>query len=132
MNKAKKYDYTKPIKIISYKSPRFDIIFYSFCLSLIMVVLFFLLFIKDGKFTVDFSLWKVLVSTPLIMIAYLFKQLLDELRIYPKLLMKKHSWTINELMKLTNKDQKETENIMNHVLDAAFIVDKRNEKESDK
>ena len=97
-----------------------------------MVVLFFLLFIKDGKFTVDFSLWKVLVSIPLIMIAYLFKQLLDELRIYPKLLMKKHSWTINELMKLTNKDQKETENIMNHVLDAAFIVDKRNEKESDK
>lgn len=124
MKKAQKYDYSKPIKIIQYKSPRFDIIFYSSILSGLMIALFFLLFIHDGKFKINFVLWRVLISIPLIMISYLFKQLLDELRIYPKQLMKKHIWSIEELMQLTKKDRKETENIMNHVLESSFVVDK--------
>ena len=126
MKKPTRYDFSKPIKIISYKSPRFDIIFYSFLLSALMVALFFILFIHDDKFAIDFTLPRVLIGIPLIMLAYLFKQLLDELRIYPKKLMEKHIWKIEELMKLTGKDRKETENIISHVLEAAFIVDDKN------
>ena len=91
-----------------------------------MVALFFILFIHDGKFAIDFTLPRVLIGIPLIMLAYLFKQLLDELRIYPKKLMEKHVWKIEELMKMTGKDRKETENIISHVLEAAFIVDDKN------
>ena len=39
--------------------------------------------------------------------------------------MKKHTWTIKELMELTGKDQKETENIISHVLESCFIVDEK-------
>ena len=126
MKKPVKYDYSKPIKIIQYRSPWFDILFYSTILSLLMVFIFTLLFIHNGKFEINFVLWRVLICLPLLIIAYIFKQLLDELRVYPKKLMEKHIWTIDELMKLTNKDRKETENIMNHVLESCFIVDNKN------
>lgn len=126
MKKPVKYDYSKPIKIIQYRSPWFDILFYSTILSLLMVFIFTLLFIHNGKFEINFVLWRVLICLPLLIIAYIFKQLLDELRIYPKQLMKKHTWTIEELMQMTKKDRKETENIMNHVLESAFEVDKGN------
>lgn len=129
MKKPEKYNYDKPIKLLQYKSPRFDIIFYSAILSLLIISIAYLLFIHDGKFEVRFDLWRVLLSMVLIILAYIFKQLLDELRIYPKQLMKKHIWTIDELMKLTNKDRKETENIMNHVLESCFIVDKKNKND---
>ena len=123
-HKLERYDFTKPIKLVQYKSPRFDIIFYSAILSALMAIIFFLLFIHNGKFEINFVLWRVLVCIPLIMVSYVFKQLLDELRIYPKQLMKKHIWTIDELMQMTKKDRKETENIMSHVFESAFIVDK--------
>ena len=123
-HKLERYDFSKPIKLIQYKSPRFDIIFYSAILSALTAVIFFLLFIHKGKFEINFELWRVLVCIPLIMIAYVFKQLLDELRIYPKQLMRKHIWTIDELMQMTKKDRKETENIMSHVFESSFIVDK--------
>ena len=116
MKKPTRYDFSKPIKIIRYKSPRFDIIFYSFILSALMTGLFFLLFIHDGKFAIEFTLPRVLIGIPLIMIAYIFKQLL----------MEKHIWKIEELMQMTGKDRKETENIISHVLEAAFIVDDKN------
>ena len=126
MKKPTRYDFSKPIKIISYKSPRFDIIFYSFILSALMMMLFALLFIHDGKFAIEFTLPRVLIGIPLIMVCYLYKQLLDELRIYPKKLMEKHIWKIEELMQMTGKDRTETENIISHVLEASFIVDDRN------
>ena len=126
MKKPTRYDFSKPIKIIRYKSPRFDIIFYSFILSAILAGLFFLLFIHNGEFKIDFPLWRVLVSIPLVMLAYVFKQLLDELRVYPGKLMKKDTWSIEELMELTGKDRRETENIISHVLEAAFEVDSSN------
>lgn len=126
MKRPTRYDFSKPIKIISYKSPKFDIMFYSFFFTLIVFVVFALLFIHDGKFEINFVLWRVIVAFPLVIIAYFFRQLLDELRKYPKLLMKKHIWTIKELMELTGKDQKETENIISHVLESSFIVDNKN------
>ena len=126
MKKPEKYNYDKPIKLLQYKSPRFDIIFYSSILSLLVIAIAYLILIHDGKFEVRFDLWRVLICIPLIILSYIFKQLLDELRVYPKKLMEKHIWTIDELMKLTNKDRKETENIMNHVLESCFIVDNKN------
>ena len=127
--KVAKYDFDKPVKLIQYKSPRFDIIFYSSLLSFLMLAVMYLIFIHDGKFKIDFVLWRVLVCIPLIILAYWVKELLDELRVYPQKLMKKHVWTIKELMELTGKDRKETERIMNHVLESCFQIDRKNIKE---
>jgi hypothetical protein len=124
-----KYDFSKPIKLLQYKSPRFDIIFYSAILSALMLAVLYLVFIHDGVFKIDFVLWRVLLSIPLIMLAYWLKELLDELRVYPAKLMKKHSWTLKELMEMTGKDQKETERIMSHVFESCFVVDHKNVKE---
>ena len=128
-NRVPKYDFDRPVKLIQYKSPRFDILFYSSLLSFLMLAVMYLIFIHDGKFKIDFVLWRVLVCIPLIILAYWIKELLDELRIYPQKLMKKHVWTIKELMELTGKDRKETERIMSHVLESCFQIDKKNIKE---
>lgn len=123
-----KYDYSKPIKLLQYKSPRFDIIFYSALLSGMMLAIIWLLFLHDGKFAINFVLWRVLICIPLVMLSYWVKELLDELRVYPGKLMKKHIWTLKELMEMTGKDEKQTMSIMNHVLESCFIVDQKNVK----
>ena len=125
-NKLPEYDFSKPIKLLEYKSPWFDILFYSFVLSSMMAMIFFLLFFHEGKFSLDFQLWKVLLSFPLLILCYWMKELLDELRIYPKKLMEKHSWTLKELMELTGKDEKNTKRIMSHIFESCFVVDKKN------
>ena len=125
-NKLPQYDFSKPIKLVTFKSPRFDVMFYSFLLSGMMVTIFYLLCFRNGKFGLDFRLWKVLISMVLIILCYWVKELLDELRIYPEKLMKKHIWTLKELMELTGKDEKETKRIMTHVFESCFIVDQKN------
>ena len=117
------YDFSKPIKLLTFKSPRFDILFYSFLLSALMVSVFYLLCFRDGKFGLDFRLWKVLASMVLIILCYWVKELLDEIRIYPEKLMKKHIWTLKELMEMTGKDEKETKRIMTRVFESCFVVD---------
>ena len=124
-----KYDYDKPVKLIRMKRNGFDIMFYSAILGVLVVAVLALICIHDGKFVIDFVLWRVIVCIPLVILIVFIKQLLDELRIYPKLLAKKHIWSIEELMEMTKKNRTETENIMNHVLDSCFIVDKRNIKD---
>ena len=126
MKKPVRYDFSRPVKILGYKRNRFDIIFYSFLFSILVLIIFSLLFIHDGKFEINFKLGRVLIAFPLTILAYIFRQLLDELRKYPKLLMKKHIWNIKELMELTGKDQKETENIMSHVFESCFVIDDKN------
>ena len=126
MKKLPKYDFDKPVKLLEYRAPRFDIIFYSFLLSLITLAVVWLLFIHDGKFAINFVLWRVLAAMPLVIIAYWLRELLNELRVYPPKLMKKHIWTIKELMELTGKDRRQTEAIMSHVFEACFSVDKKN------
>ena len=42
--------------------------------------------------------------------------------------MKKHIWTLKELMELTGKDEKDTKRIMDHVFESCFIVDQKNLK----
>ncbi len=126
--KLPEYDFSKPIKLLQYKAPRFDIIFYSFILSALMAAILFLIFLHDGKFKIDFVLWRVLIAIPLVMLSYWIKELLDELRIYPAKLMKKHIWTLKELMEMTGKDEKETKRIMSHVFESCFEVDRMNVK----
>ena len=124
--KILRYDFNKPIKLLSRKRNGFDIMFYSAILSVLVVAVIALICVHDGQFRIEFVLWRVLVCIPLLMLIVVFKQLLDELRIYPKLLDKQHIWTIDELMKLTKKDRKETENIMSHVFESCYIVDEKN------
>ena len=126
MKRLPEYDFSKPVKLLQYKRPKFDIVFYSAALSFIMLAVIWLIFIHDGKFKIDFVLWRVLVSIPLIMIAYWLRELLDELRIYPPKLRKKHVWTLKELMEMTGKDEKDTKRIMSHVFESCFEVDKKN------
>ena len=125
MKRLPKYDFDKPVKLLKYKAPKFDIVFYSAALSVLMLSIMWLIFIHDGKFKIDFVLWRVLVSIPLIILAYWVKELLDELRIYPPKLMKKHIWSLKDLMELTGKDRKETERIMSHVFESCFDVDQK-------
>ena len=126
MKRLPKYDFDKPVKLLQYKSPKFDIIFYSAAFSCLAFAIMYLVFIHDGKFKIDFVLWRVLVSIPLVILAYWVRELLEELRIYPAKLMKKHSWTIRELMEMTGKDRRETERIMSHVFESCFVVDQKN------
>ena len=126
MKQLPKYDFDKPIKLLAFKKPTFDIIFYSAALSVLMLSVIYLIFIHDGQFKIDFTLWRVLVSIPLVILAYWVKELLEELRIYPAKLMKKHIWTIKELMELTGKDREQTEKIMSHVFESCFKVDQKN------
>ena len=91
-----------------------------------MLAVLWLLFVHDGKFAIDFTLWRVLVSIPLVMLAYWVRELLNELRVYPPKLMKKHIWKLGELMEMTGKDRKQTEVIMSHVFESCFVVDQKN------
>lgn len=124
-----KYNFDIPITLVEYHRAGFDIMFYSAILGVLVVVILALICVHDGQFTIKFTLPRTLICLPLVIIALIFKQLLDELRIYPKKLMKKKVWTIEELMALTKKDRKETENIMTHVFESCFIVDVKNIKQ---
>lgn len=126
--KLVQYDFTKPIKLLEYRRPGFDIMFYSALLAILVAIVLALICVHDGKIKIQFDLVRVIISLPLVVLALVFKQLLDELRIYPKKLMKKNIWTIEEMMTLTKKDRKETENIMTHVLESCFVVDINNIK----
>ena len=128
-HKLPKYNFDKPIKLLEFKEPKFELIFYSSILTILVIIILSLLCIHDGQFKIDFVLWRVLIAMPLIIITIFIKQLLDELKKYPKELIKKNIWTIEELMQLTKKDKKETENIISHVLEACFKVDDENLKE---
>lgn len=121
-----KYDFSKPIKILGFKNPRFDIIFYSAIFSALVIIILALICVHDGKFVIDFVLWRVIVCFPLVILAYIFRQLLNELKVYPKKLAAKRTWTIEELMKMTGKDRKETENIMTHVFESCCVIDEKN------
>lgn len=123
------YDFTKPITLIQFKSPGIDIMIYSFILGILALALFMLLFIHDGKFAIEFTLPRTLIAFPLVIISVFMKDLLNELRVYPKLLLKKKTWTLKEFMELTHKNEKETISIITRVLEASFIVDIKNIKQ---
>ncbi|MBQ8995634.1 MAG: hypothetical protein IJ091_07445 [Oscillospiraceae bacterium] len=117
------YDFEKPIRITRFRSGGLDILFYSTLLGLITVVMMFLLFWRGGHFVLTFTLGRTLLSFPLAMVAIVLAQMLREIRTYTKELLKKSTWTIEELMKLTGKDKAETERIISRVLEVSFVVD---------
>ena len=121
MKKPTRYDFSRPIKILGYKRNRFDIIFYSFLFSVLVLIIFSLLFIHDGKFEINFKLGRVLIAFPLTILAYIFRQLLDELRKYPKLLMKKHIWTIRNITYMFFSFKSIFCNIMTIYFNTSFI-----------
>ena len=128
MNKGKVYRYDQPIHIERMKANGLDIIFYTIVFSVLAAAILFLLCMKEGKFGIYLDLWRVLVSIPLIILAYFVLQPLKELRVYVPKIAKKANWTIDELMAMTGKDREQTEKIMNRVLESAFVVDPSFEK----
>lgn len=117
------YDFDKPIRITRYRSGGLDILFYSTLLAVITGAVMFILFWRDGRFEFTFTLGRTLISFPLVMVAIVLIQMLREIRTYTTALLKKSTWTIEELMELTGKDRKETERIISRVLEVSFVVE---------
>ncbi len=131
MKNRKCYNYDQPIRILRQKANGLDIMFYTILLSVLAAAVLLILCMKGGKFGLYFDLWRVLVSIPLIILASYPAQLLRELRTLVPKLLKKKTWTIGELTALTGKDRKETERIMDRVLESGFVVDPACEKQVD-
>ena len=123
MKRGQSFDFDHPIHIQRMKAHGLDIIFYTFLFSVLAAAILWILCMKDGKFGIYFDLWRVGVSIPLIILAYFVLQPLKELRLYVPRVAKKATWTVEEFMKLTGKDRRETEQIMTRVLESGFIVD---------
>lgn len=117
------YRFEDPIRLLAYKPDGLGILFYSAALGVLVAVLIFLLFYRNGHFVLEFTLGRTLLSIPLLVICSFFLSLLRELWIYPKKLLKKSVWTLEEMMTLTGKNQKDTQHIMTRVLESSFIVD---------
>ena len=117
------YDFDKPIRITRFRPGGLDILFYSVLLGIITAAMMFILFWREGRFVLTFTLGRTLISFPLAMIAIILIQMLREIRTYTKALLKKSTWTIEELMELTGKDRKETERIISRVLEVSFTVE---------
>ena len=123
LKNRKSYRFDQPIRIIRLKANGLDIIFYTFLFCLLAAAILYIMCMKDGKFGIYFELWRVLVSIPLIIFSTYPLQLLKELRTYVPLLSKKSTWELEDLKKLTKKDERETIRIITRVLESAFIVD---------
>ena len=122
-NPGMRYTFDQPIRITAYKPGGLDIMFYAVVLGAIVVALLFLLFYREGHFVFLFTLGRTLLSIPLVVLATFLFGLLKELWVYPRKLLKKSVWPIEDLMKLTGKVRKETERIMTRVLESSFVVD---------
>lgn len=116
------YTFDIPIHIIAYRPGGLDILFYSALLGALIVALLFLLGYQDGHFGLHLTTMRTLFSIPLIVLASFLFSLLRELWVYPKKLLQKSTWTIEELMTLTQKDREQTERIMTRVLESSFVV----------
>ncbi len=117
------YDFDKPIRITRFRLGSLDILFYSVLLGIVTVIMMFILFWREGRFVFSFTLGRTIISFPLAMIAVILIQMLREIRTYTKQLLKKSTWTIEELMEMTGKDRKETERIISRVLEVSFVVE---------
>ncbi len=117
------YDFDKPIRITRFRLGSLDIMFYSVLLGIVTVIMMFILFWREGHFVFSFTLGRTIISFPLAMIAVILIQMLREIRTYTTKLLKKSTWTIEELMEMTGKDRKETERIISRVLEVSFVVE---------
>ena len=123
MKKGTVYDFEHPIRIERMRANGLDVMFYTIVFSGLAALILFSLCMKDGVFAFYLETWRVLVSIPLIILAYFVLQPLKELRIYIPKLAKQQSWTLEEMMQMTGKNRDETKHIMTRVLESGFIVD---------
>ena len=117
------YDFDKPIRIVRYRGGASDIVFYSLMLALVTATMFLILFWRNGKIVFEFTFWRTLIAFPFSLLFVIFLELLKELKKYTTKLMKKSTWTIEELMEMTKKNRKQTEQTISHVLETSFTVD---------
>ena len=117
-----KYDFDHPIRLVAFRHGGLDSLFYAVMLSICLSAMLLILSLRGGKLHFEFTLGRTLLSFPFSIFAVIFYQLLRELRVYPPKLLKQNVWTIEELMELTHKDRKETEQIITRVLEACFTV----------
>ena len=117
------YDFTKPIHLRGYRRGYLAHFIYFFMMFMLVLAVALLLFFKDGHLTWNFTLWRVLVSFPLVNIIYFINDMVREDEKYTKLLLKQTHWSLEDLMKLTGKPEKETKDIITRVLEMSFEVD---------
>ena len=117
-----RYDFDNPIRLVAFRTGGLDTLFYSVLLSTFVTIILLILSLRDGKLHLEFTLGRTLLSFPFAVFAVIFFQLLRELRVYPPKLLKQNVWTIEELMELTGKGRRETEQIITRVLEACFTV----------
>ena len=118
-----RYDFDQPIRLVAFRTGGLDSLFYAVMLSIFVSAALLILSVRNGKLHLEFTLGRTLLAFPFVLIAVIFYQLLRELRTYPPKLLKQNVWTIEELMALTGKDRRETEQIITRVLEACFTVD---------
>lgn len=126
ISRSMQYTFDIPIRIIAYRPGGLDIMFYSALLGALIVGLLFLLGYGDGHFGLHLTTMRTLFAIPLIVLASFLYSLLRELWVYPKKLLQKSTWTIEELMELTKKDREQTEHIITRVLESSFVVSDEN------
>lgn len=125
------YNFDSPIRIVRYRAGGLDIMFYAALLGISITLILFLLCFHDGRFVLKLTTARTLLSIPLILFAMLMASMLKEILIYTKILLRKSVWNIEELMKITKKDRRETERIITRVLEVGFVVDTQCIKNTD-
>ena len=117
------YDFDNGIRIVRFRLGRLDMLFYSGLLGLVRAAMILLLFLRGGKLVYEFTLGRTLLSIPLAMLAVILFQMIREIQTYTKKLLKKSTWSLEELMEMTGKDELETKRIISRVLEVNFVVD---------
>lgn len=117
------YDFDNGIRIVRFRLGRLDMLFYSGLLGLVLAAMILLLFLRGGKLVYEFTLGRTLLSIPLAMLAVILFQMIREIQTYTKKLLKKSTWSLEELMEMTGKDELETKRIISRVLEVNFVVD---------
>lgn len=117
------YDFDNGIRIVRFRLGRLDMLFYSGLLGLVLAAMILLLFLRGGKLVYEFTLGRTLLSIPLAMLAAILFQMIREIQTYTKKLLKKSTWSLEELMEMTGKDELETKRIISRVLEVNFVVD---------
>jgi len=117
------YDFSHPIHLTGFRRDYLGHFIYYMMLFAIVLAVGLLLFFRDGHLTWTFTLTRVLIAFPLVIIGYFITDVVKEDEKYTKLLLKKAHWTMDELMALTGKDAAQTRKIMTRVLEMSFVVD---------
>lgn len=118
----KEYIFDSPIKLLEYRPCGLDIMIYSAMLGTAVIAIVFILAYRKGHLALTLTPGRVLCSIPFVVVATFFYSMLEELWVYPRKLVRKNTWTMEELMSLTKKNRLQTERIITRVLESSFVV----------